>query len=231
MAHRVALEGASEPRQTVSWNARHAVVGIGLAIGAVALASLVIAPVALRYEAKSFEVLLAGAVTGVVFELALLGIAYRLTIARGVTVSQLGLTVRGWRLSAVVLGLIASYGALYVYLGLVSLFDVEALQPSKQLSPEAFDHGIVIALIGLAVVVLAPVAEEVFFRGLLFRGFAHSFGVPAGAVISGFLFSLAHLNLGAILPFTLIGVAFAVGYQRTGSLDRKSTRLNSSHRN
>ena len=39
-----------------------------------------------------------------------------------------------------------------------------------------------------------------------------------GMIISGFLFGLFHFNLGGLVPFSLIGMLLAWGFQSTGSL-------------
>ena len=73
-------------------------------------------------------------------------------------------------------------------------------------------------LIGFFLVggLLAPVAEEVFFRGLLF-GYLRRWNVPAAVLISTALFAALHLPA---LPVTQAvgGLVFAVAYQKGKSL-------------
>ena len=66
-------------------------------------------------------------------------------------------------------------------------------------------------------VLMAPVFEEMFFRGFLFRGFANSWGWGWGAVASGAIFGLAHLQLDVFVPLFALGFALAWVYHRTGS--------------
>jgi membrane protease YdiL (CAAX protease family) len=70
----------------------------------------------------------------------------------------------------------------------------------------------------LVAVVMAPLFEEIFFRGFLFRGFADSWGWVAGAVVSAAIFGLAHLQLDVFVPLFALGFALAWVYKRTGSL-------------
>ena len=65
--------------------------------------------------------------------------------------------------------------------------------------------------------IVAPAAEEIVFRGLLF-GYLRRWGVPAAVLISTALFAAIHP--GAALPVTQIvgGVVFAVAYQASKSL-------------
>lgn len=75
-----------------------------------------------------------------------------------------------------------------------------------------------LALMGIVVGILGPIAEEVFFRGFAYRVFKERFGMPAGIALSAFLFALIHMNPVALVPIFLIGVVLALLYERTGSL-------------
>jgi hypothetical protein len=71
----------------------------------------------------------------------------------------------------------------------------------------------------LAVVsIIAPICEEIFFRGFLFQGFKKRWGVPAGIIISSILFSAAHLDLYNFLPLLAIGWVLAYVFHKTKSL-------------
>lgn len=76
--------------------------------------------------------------------------------------------------------------------------------------------GVVLFL--LVAVVMAPLCEEIFFRGFLFRGFAESWGWAWGAVVSAAVFGIAHLQLDVFVPLFALGLALAWVYKRTGSL-------------
>ncbi len=73
-------------------------------------------------------------------------------------------------------------------------------------------------LIGLGAVVLAPLAEEIVFRGFLFRNLRDSFGKGMAMVLSGFAFAAVHFEPTLILPLTALGVALALLYEWSGSL-------------
>jgi membrane protease YdiL (CAAX protease family) len=70
----------------------------------------------------------------------------------------------------------------------------------------------------LVAVVMAPLFEEIFFRGFLFRGFAESWGWVVGAIVSAAVFGLAHLQLDVFVPLFALGFVLAWAYKRTGSL-------------
>lgn len=73
-------------------------------------------------------------------------------------------------------------------------------------------------LIGLGAVVLAPLAEEVIFRGFLFRNLRDAVGRGLALVISGFAFALVHFEPTLVLPLTALGVALALLFEWSGSL-------------
>ena len=74
------------------------------------------------------------------------------------------------------------------------------------------------ALVWVAGVVVAPLVEEIFFRGLLFRAYLEHRGPLVAYVVSSVLFALPHLNLQAFVPIVVLGWVLAWLYRRTGSL-------------
>lgn len=108
--------------------------------------------------------------------------------------------------------------------GLVGVYAVGVVHdlivhPKQQAIVSAFPHtGIGVAMFVLVAVVLAPLFEEILFRGFLFRGLANSFGWVWGAVISAAVFGAAHLQLDVFLPLAALGFVLAWAYHHTGSL-------------
>lgn len=85
-----------------------------------------------------------------------------------------------------------------------------------------FNNPAVLPLTGFATVIVAPFAEEIFFRGFIFPGLLRPFGVVGAMLASGLLFGIFHITdvgtIGLVLPFGAIGVLFAWLYYRSGSL-------------
>ena len=77
-------------------------------------------------------------------------------------------------------------------------------------------NGLVLALILGAVV--APLAEEVFFRGFLFAGLRRDHPFWLAAMGSALIFAVGHMVPGAILPLGVLGFLFAWLRERTGSI-------------
>jgi membrane protease YdiL (CAAX protease family) len=71
---------------------------------------------------------------------------------------------------------------------------------------------------GLGAVFLAPVAEEMLFRGILYPTLKQS-GHPLLALwVSSLLFASTHLNLMAFVPLTFLALVLTWLYERTASL-------------
>lgn len=75
-----------------------------------------------------------------------------------------------------------------------------------------------ISLLVVATVVLAPLAEEMVFRGVLFSSTAREWGAVWGVVASSAVFGLIHFIPHAIPPVTVFGMMLAVVFLRTRSL-------------
>ncbi len=67
-------------------------------------------------------------------------------------------------------------------------------------------------------VILGPLAEELFFRGLLFPPLAKWIGGTRAAAMTAALFATLHFNWVGWIPIFGLGFLLARAYQRTGSL-------------
>jgi len=76
------------------------------------------------------------------------------------------------------------------------------------------------ALVAVAVLVcvVAPLAEEFFFRGFFFTALRGSLGLWPSAVITGVVFGLIHFKLEFLAPLAVLGFALCLLYAQTGSL-------------
>ena len=109
---------------------------------------------------------------------------------------------------------VIAYGAIVVGLG----FD----QPEQTEVQMFFDSTAALPLTGFALVVMAPLSEEIFFRGFIFPGLIRPLGFAGAMVASGILFGAFHITgadtVALLLPFSAIGALFCWLYYRTGSL-------------
>jgi len=122
----------------------------------------------------------------------------------------------GWWVSVVVV--LAAWATLGVYLLIVELVGLGDLVPESTLPEEFFDNPAMVALVGVLAVLVAPIAEETFFRGFLFPALRVRWGTFWAALASGLVFAALHFNLGSLVPFTVIGMLLAWAYVFSGSL-------------
>lgn len=116
-------------------------------------------------------------------------------------------------------GLALAWLVLGAYSGIVDLIGVDALEPVSTISDdELFDSVGLVALLGVLVVLIAPVAEEIIFRGFLVGGLARRVGLISAALAASLLFAAVHYDVGSLIPFTLIGLSFAFVYVRSSNL-------------
>ena len=121
--------------------------------------------------------------------------------------------------------LVAAAGALaavMAYSAVLIALGADEAAPQQEDLEEILGDRAALPLAALAIVFVAPLSEEIFFRGFIFGGLIRPFG-PTGAMLAtGLLFGAFHVtgvdSLGVVLPFSLIGALFAWLYYRTGSL-------------
>jgi membrane protease YdiL (CAAX protease family) len=108
-------------------------------------------------------------------------------------------------------GIVAFFGFVVLYVaGINALILMQARLPTK------LGEIILFFFIGG---MLAPIAEEIFFRGILY-GFFRRWGVLLAVALSTMLFVVAHpmSHQGVFVPQVVGGIVFAVAYEVEGSL-------------
>ena len=91
-------------------------------------------------------------------------------------------------------------------------------RPAEPEQVEACVRGTSLALMGVTVVVLAPLAEETFFRGFLYKALRGRLTLWASVLISSIAFAAVHFHpilIAALLP---IGAGLALLYELRQSL-------------
>ncbi len=86
------------------------------------------------------------------------------------------------------------------------------------IAPEGFTWlGFFLTLLGAGI--LAPMAEELFFRGALFTWFRGRFNFSVALLTSSFLFGLAHIDTAAVVASSFVfGLVAAYMFERTKTL-------------
>jgi membrane protease YdiL (CAAX protease family) len=151
------------------------------------------------------------------FVVGVLGMA-KLTYRRP-TAADLGL--RRVRLLQGLGALIAAYA---VFQGISSIYAAFVHTSQKQDVLDQLGAGrssAYLAVSCVVVCVLAPIAEELLFRGFFFTALRRTMPALAAAAVTGVIFGLVHVvgtPIALLVPLAVLGFALCVVYLRTGSL-------------
>lgn len=115
-------------------------------------------------------------------------------------------------------------GGLVMFAGILALSSLVAFfQPT--IEPQYFQtlvedssNGVQIFLLLLSGSILAPMMEEVLFRGLLYTGLKERIGVWPAILVAGMIFGAVHLDIWRFLPLAFGGAALCWTYQKTGNI-------------
>jgi membrane protease YdiL (CAAX protease family) len=153
-------------------------------------------------------------------DLALLGITYVRFVRPGIlTAADLGLDLARVP-HHVGVGLLVGLGVLLVS-GLIQAamravgIQQTQLESLQYLRDVPFSGFLAVVLTGG---VLAPIAEELYFRGFVFRSYFRTRGPLVAYGLTSLLFSTLHFNLQALVPILVLSVIFCWVYRRTGSI-------------
>ncbi len=75
-----------------------------------------------------------------------------------------------------------------------------------------------LALVIVVVVLLAPVFEEIFFRGLFYSALRRKMGPRAAVAVNGVIFGALHFQPLYMMSLVLVGMVLAYLYEKTDSL-------------
>lgn len=208
---------AFQPR---TWRSRDILVGLGLVIGAFVLIAIGLGIYVGISGDESTDG--PGIVSTLVFELLIGTAVLFLATRRGLNFRSLGF-VRPKHWGSLGLIWLGSYGVLIAYQIALALLEqaginVDRLTEGNPLPVDSNDNIALIVVLGIAVVAIAPLSEELFFRGLIFRGLRGYWRLLPALAVSGLLFGAFHGNVSVLVPFAFIGALFAWGYERSGSL-------------
>ena len=73
-------------------------------------------------------------------------------------------------------------------------------------------------LVIIAAVVIAPLAEEILFRGFVYGVLKRYTDAPFAALSSSLMFAVIHMHVGSLLPLWMLAVLFCLAYEITGCL-------------
>jgi|TARA_R110002072_G_scaffold2229_5_gene18277 hypothetical protein len=150
----------------------------------------------------------------------LMAVVFVAQVRRGLTWQDLGLVrcQQTWIVRAVVFALlmipVVSLTNLLVQIIQGGNFQNPQL---KVLAPSGFSWDAYLSVLVLSAVIV-PVTEEIVFRGLFFAWLKGRVGLTAGAGISAVVFALLHGVPQLIPSLSILGVALAYLYEKSGSV-------------
>ncbi len=137
----------------------------------------------------------------------------------------LGVRLRhaGRQIGQGVIGYAVFLGLLIVAAIAIRLLGGEGFLPLAQAPTELLTRAhspVTLAVYFVLVAIVAPVVEEIIFRGFVYAGLRGTMKVFSAAVLSALIFASAHVTapVGGLAVIGLFGVVLAYLYERTGSL-------------
>ena len=201
------------------WEVRRAFFGvlIGLLVGGL-FAPLLVVPFDPHFHSTAGK-LVAQALLEVTLVFVAIGVAVGAASDISLRDGLASLGLRRFRPSAfgwMALGLFSYYVAAIAYGALITEPDQKDIARDLGL-----DAGVLAAIpVVVLIVVVAPIAEEIFFRGMLFGGLRKRLSTFPAAAISALVFGALHATteITAVPPLIVFGFMLALLYERTGSL-------------
>lgn len=73
-------------------------------------------------------------------------------------------------------------------------------------------------LVIIAAVIIAPLGEEILFRGFIYGVLKRYTDAPFAALTSSLMFAIIHMHVGSVGPLWVLAVLFCIAYELTGCL-------------
>lgn len=133
---------------------------------------------------------------------------------------ELGVKAAGWR-SFLLYGVL---GGLFLLVA-ITLLGVLIKQFQPDLSPQYYEEVLrsagnlaVVLMVIFAGAVLAPLSEELFYRGMVYPVFRGKLGPLWGAVLTGLVFGAVHGDPWRAVPLAIGGAILCYFYEKSGSI-------------
>ncbi len=166
----------------------------------------------------------AGLIASIILQVILAVTAIGFVIRRVRPIEWLGLRWAGWKwvfliAPVTVVSMWVVFGALqaFGFMRWIESFGVETVQDTVKIL-QASKNPQLLALMAVAAVIVAPICEEIVFRGYLYGAGKRFAGPWVAGICSALVFSAAHGSVAMLLPLFIFGGVLAFVYERTGSL-------------
>lgn len=176
-------------------------------------------------EAKEVPAISAeGVIVSIGFQLFTAVIVTAAVLTRLNPIQWLGLAWKRWPLVFLiapmsVISMWVLFAGLYElgYMDLMDRLGVEKVQETITIFQKEKDV-LVLVLMAIAAAVVAPVCEEIVFRGYLYPVAKKFAGPWMAALCTALIFSAAHGSFSALLPLFVFGLVLVALYEFTGSI-------------
>jgi len=159
-------------------------------------------------------------VSALASDAALLGVVYFRIVRPGATSwAKMGLE-RKQLLQRLLLGILFGFVLFGLSTGLELLLDSFGIHQTQADLFASIRHASLgeFGLVLLAGAVVAPIVEEIYFRGFVFRSYLEQKGPAQAYLFSAAIFAAIHMNAAALLPIFAMGLLLSLLYSRTGSI-------------
>lgn len=161
--------------------------------------------------------------SAIVVQLFLLGITVMIIAFRLHPAKWLGLRWSQWRhLFWIGPAGVGAMWILMILLGLSGYVEwARSLGSDSQETVKLFQQAtdpLLLGLLGFTAVIVAPVCEEVVFRGFMYGATKKYAGIWGGGIFSAIIFACAHGNLQALLPLFILALFLTWLYEKTGTI-------------
>lgn len=118
---------------------------------------------------------------------------------------------KGWHLIFYIL-----LCALFIVVGLQPIFNLIPVMESQIALGEVLAESPILAY--FLILVIAPVFEEIIFRGILLKGLLNRVKPTTAIILSSILFGVFHLTWTQLLSASLLGIIFGIIYYKSRTL-------------
>jgi len=125
--------------------------------------------------------------------------------------NHLGLSILGYFLY---LGISFAIIVIVIFGGL----KIPGYQISEPVLPLFGTTNVAIIIAAIVIIFIAPILEEVFFRGFILQGLVNKFGKSAGAIVTALLFATLHLQFESFIPIFILSLILSIIFIRSKSI-------------
>ena len=111
--------------------------------------------------------------------------------------------------------LLGGYSIILLHNWLLTIFGVDTQGDQIFQMFDQLESPVWLVVVGA---IVAPIVEEIFFRGFLFQGFRQKYGWMPALFLSSAIFGAAHLDPVSLIPTFVLGCVLAVVYHRSNSV-------------